>query len=415
VGDVKVEVHANAELDVHDQLKHMTKLAHQLDAAKKAALQECDELRAQLENCKRLLHAAEEKSRADRRLTESEVSQNKKLVASVLATELKVDKSPQSPIERSSTSPARPVHVVSESAPQEHAKDDKLSQTQLVLEENIMKLDRAALGNLCMDLCKQLAIVNSEKNRALLMHSQSSSTAAAFAASRFGPTRRKSFEAKGRSIDPITDIASTGAAKDNYSSPQQAGPGTGSASVAGRPQPASLGTLFASPGDVANASVAPAAAGGLHATAEDKSPGLTPDHLHLPGAAGERKPSMEKATSMDNAPPDNLTLIKAETLIIDSDSVARGRNSTPDTLDGTDAFIDMLIFGDVFYKFGGFTKHLRHVSVSTDLSYLCWGHVDNSDAKSMKKISLVEMDRCAHLLCVCIVIIINVIFVPLNF
>ena len=391
MGDVKVEVHANAELDVHDQLRHMTKVARQLETANKAALQECDELRAQLESCKKLLYEAEEKCRVDRRLTEREVSQNKKLVASVLATELKLDKSPQSPqIERASTSPARSVHVNGDNAPQEQVKEDKL-QTLLLLEENILKLDRAALGNLCVDLCRQLAIVNSEKNRALLLHSQSSSTAAAFAASRFGAARRKSFEAKGRAIDPISDIASTGAVKDNYSSPQQVAV-TSSANVAARPQPASLSSLFASPGDASNASVV-AVASTSHASVDDKSPASIPDYSHHALAASDRPPSMEKAASMDSAPADNLTLMKTETLIIDSDSAARGRNPTPDTLDGTDAFIDMLIFGDVFYKFGGFTKHLRHLSVSNDFKNLCWGHVDNSDAKSMKKVSLVDMDR----------------------
>ena len=67
------------------------------------------------------------------------------------------------------------------------------------------------------------------------------------------------------------------------------------------------------------------------------------------------------------------------------------------SLQKSDEFIDMLVFGDEFYKHGklGCTLSIRHVSVSTDLLFLCWSHLNNID--TAKRLALKDVSRYAFL------------------
>ena len=178
VGKVKVEVRDNTEVDPYDQIRQLTKRIHQLETSNKSLEREKQDLSAQLVDCTKHFNKYQEQCLVNREITPEEVHSNKLLINSIVFGD------------NAATQEKAPFNSSDRSLGNGSATADDLRY------EKLRELDRANLSFVCCELFKTAAALNLDKTNALMqMQSQTSSTAASFAAQRFSLNApRKSFD-----------------------------------------------------------------------------------------------------------------------------------------------------------------------------------------------------------------------------
>lgn len=398
----------NLEVDIYDQLKAIKKYAGQLEHRLREVERARDELQHDLEICRSKIVASDEFMRLDRKLDSAEVTSIKSIVASALSHTASLHN--ESTADNGAIVSGPPdgktgTRVASGDNSNEIVSTDGAGNSVYCcfeidtprlsahsfgegngLIEKILSLNRSALVDLSFELCKALAIVNGERKQAIELHSQTSSTAAAFVASRFaGKSRRQSFNKAHRSASAI-----------NVSPPSLQSGTVVNVPALTPPTPPVRTTDPSTAGNSTN--------GGAIST---PPLGEVRSYQLVTGVRDESARSLQQdvdAEVSQNLPYEQSVAHDALPEIrMSADGTVAGDNYGGDTfgLNSTeeitqrneDAFIDMLVFGDQFIKHGklGYTRSLRHVSVSTDLKFLCWSHINN--LKTTKKLLLTDIDR----------------------
>lgn len=415
VGEIKVRIVANQDIDVFDQLNNMKKYVHEIEEKVRGLELERDQLKNQLEMSGLHLQGLEDKHRSDRVLSIAEAQTNKAFVANILSGNLP-------PFLIQSQTPTKTYRPEVLSGDRRQSGGSAVSLPPPVSRENavasvvhpsisprspikqdgvdLFALDRAALVDLCTELARSLATVNTEKNNAVALQSQTSSSAAAFVAQRFaGKTRRQSFnKAQTRSNSNISVTppgVGTGGNSSfgalNYSPSRgvanDKSPNSGhdqqQAVTPGAVTPGALiSTIDPSPQQSA---VAPgpeeAVIMNLQRDVDDEALSVRVDNNSCGADLRDRADSDASGiTGVAVATSEENDILKKDT--------------SDDTLRRNDAFIDMLVFGDQFLKHGRrgvCGRSLRHVSVSQDLKFLCRSHINNLN--STKSIALTDIER----------------------
>lgn len=394
-----MRISSNQEVDVQDQLKQARKYVHYLEGRVAELEQEKEGLLDGLELSRAQTRELEERNRADRRLTDGELKANRAVVTSILsghgsATPSRspiVDMAQHSPVDNSV-----PVEHATSNDPSPHSPTPSYSGSF----HDIPSLDRASLIDLCTELAKSLATVNAEKRNAMVLQSQTSSSAAAFVASRFaGKARRQSFnKSHTRSASNMSITPPSAAAVSHLAT-------GGSFGVSG-PTPPSGRTVGPSP-PTSEEHVAPHVLTPTTARGIENSPQISirPQHfvdvlrLSLQSDVDGEAAAEQLAEGRERFPSDaSASIAGVGSPTVDPDGATTadkvGVDEMGDLVRRNDAFIDMLIFGEQFLKHGArgvCGNGLRHVSVSTDLKSLCRSHINST--KSMKTIPLTEIDR----------------------
>jgi hypothetical protein len=414
VGEVRVQVKANSEMDVNDQLRIMTNRNQVLERGIKVLEKERDELAVELKRARARLLVLEDRERGDRSLSESEVAANHSLVLSIMGDSAPTSATLPGP---SAVPPAPPTSGSSPpsmNAPLARGASARSSGSGIAFEllsdgesaagsgsqnpnygthedifppypdeahikDIIADYDRSALLALCSDMMRALNSLNNEKKIAVQQWSQTSSSASAFVASRFAGRRNMARKSLLHSSSNVEGVGCT---------PQREGSNDG-VPHAPRTSPQDMkgGSWDDGPSSDAQSGIEPPTASGSAAgTAGAGYYGSHPGTIEYGSDSGSTSTMAPVAGTVAPRPGPPSVLNPSSSAAIASAIVGGD-------VDGSeDVFIDMLIFGDQFLKHGHYgTRNLRHVSVSADLRYLCWSHVNNQ--KSVKKIDLATMDR----------------------
>lgn len=401
VGEVKVRIRVNQEIDVKDQLRHVNKYVAQLEEKIFVVEAQRDRLQIELDKCSAHCSMAEEKNRIDRKLTVAETKTNKALVLSILSgNSTFFGNSPAQAAKTTavdgSGSTSNHEEILHSSPSFENIRHDGFPVSPS-LSGHIIDWgtqDKAVLVDLCSELAKALVMVNTEKKNAIVLQSQTSSSAAAFVAQRFaGKARRQSFnKSQSRSTSnmsvspPGPNVAICNSAGSTSFGASHSAPNiNGISDNHSTPTPG-----YSPPQNYAQIDISPHQNGDIQRSLDNAN--LDGEFVANHDAASPGSEFRDRGVSDASAISGAIFSLPAE---LSNTVVEQATDETEDAMRRNDVFIDMLVFGDQFLKHGRIGvcgRGLRHISVSTDLKFLCRSHINN--LKSMKMIPLADINRC---------------------